>query len=118
MDKKFIENMKKDLLSRRATLLKSIAERNGDMKELVKTVSAGDDIDVASDVIDRTLLDSLSSQDSQRLQIIDNALERIRLGRYGVCIKCGKDIPQQRLRALPYALMCVSCAEKEERKIR
>ena len=109
--------MKKDLQSRRATLLESIAERSGDMKELVKTVSAGDDIDVASDVIDRTLLDSLSSQDSQRLQIIDNALERIRLGKYGVCVKCGKDIPQQRLKALPYALMCVSCASKEERKI-
>ncbi|MBP3709841.1 MAG: TraR/DksA family transcriptional regulator [Treponema sp.] len=118
MDKKFIESMKKDLLSRRKTILESLAEQSDDMKRLVKTVAAGDVIDIAADAVDRTLLDSLSSQDSARLQLIDNALDRIRQGRYGVCIKCGKDIPQQRLKALPYALMCVNCASEEERKRR
>ena len=65
-----------------------------------------------------TLLDSLGSQDAARLQLVDNALDRIRQGRYGKCVKCGKDIPQQRLKALPYALMCVNCASEEERKRR
>ena len=118
MDKKFIESMKKDLLARRETILASLAEQSDDMKKLVKTVAAGDVIDVASDAIDRTLLDSLGSQDAARLQLVDNALDRIRQGKYGKCIKCGKDIPQQRLKALPYALMCVNCASEEERKRR
>ena len=118
MDKKFLESMKKDLLTRRQTILASLAEQSDDMKKLVKTVAAGDVIDVASDAIDRTLLDSLGSQDAARLQLVDNALDHIRQGKYGKCVKCGKDIPQQRLKALPYALMCVSCASEEERKRR
>ncbi|MBQ9495840.1 MAG: TraR/DksA family transcriptional regulator [Treponema sp.] len=118
MDKKFIESVKKDLIGRRETILTSLAEQSDDMKRLIKTVAAGDVIDVASDAVDRTLLDSLSSQDAARLQLIDNALDRIRQGKYGVCVKCGKDIPQQRLKALPYALMCVNCASEEERKRR
>ncbi|ERF61730.1 TraR/DksA family transcriptional regulator [Treponema socranskii] len=118
MDKKFIESMKNDLLARRQTILASLAEQSDDMKKLVKTVAAGDVIDVASDAIDRTLLDSLGSQDAARLQLVDNALDRIRQGKYGKCVKCGKDIPQQRLKALPYALMCVTCASEEERKRR
>ena len=118
MDKKFIESMKNDLLARRQTILASLAEQSDDMKKLVKTVAAGDVIDVASDAIDRTLLDSLGSQDAARLQLVDNALDRIRQGKYGKCVKCGKDIPQQRLKALPYALRCVTCASEEERKRR
>ena len=118
MDAKFVENIKKDLTSQKDVILKSLAEQSSDMKKLAKTVDSGDVIDVASDAIDRTLLDSLGSQDASRLKLIESALDRIRQGRYGVCIKCGKDIPQQRLKALPYALMCVSCASEEERKRR
>lgn len=118
MDKKFIENMKKDLLEQRQVILKSLAEQSDDMKKLVKPVEQGDVVDVASDAIDRTLLDSLGSQDAARLKVIESALDRIKQNRYGICIKCGKDIPQQRLKALPYALMCVSCATEEERRRR
>ena len=85
---------------------------------LVKIVDSGDEADVASDAVDRTLLDSLSAQDAQRLRLIDNALDRIRQGKYGLCAKCGKEIPQARLEALPYALMCVACASAEERRRR
>lgn len=118
MDQKFIENVKKNLLAQRKTILESLAGQSDDMKKLVKSAEAGDVIDVASDAIDRTLLDSLGSQDAQRLQLIDSALDRIQLGKYGLCIKCGKEIPQQRLKALPYALMCVNCASAEERRNR
>ena len=92
--------------------------KNTDMKNLVKIVDSGDEADVASDAVDRTLLDSLSAQDAQRLRLIDNALDRIRQGKYGLCAKCGKEIPQARLEALPYALMCVACASAEERRRR
>jgi len=118
MDKKFVETMKKDLLAQRNVILESLAGQSDDMKKLVKSAEAGDVIDVASDAIDRTLLDSLGSQDAARLQLIDSALDRIQQGKYGLCMKCGKEIPQQRLKALPYALMCVTCAAAEERRHR
>ena len=42
---------------------------------------------------------------------IDNALQRIDLGSYGVCATCGEPIPDARLEVMPYAVKCVNCAE-------
>lgn len=118
MDEKFISDVKEKLLAQRATILASLAGQSADMKNLVKPVESGDEADVASDAVDRTILDSLGAQDSQLLRQIDGALERIRLNKYGICISCGKEIPHERLEALPYALMCITCASAEERKKR
>jgi DnaK suppressor protein len=45
----------------------------------------------------------------QRLQQIDVALGRIERGTYGVCERCGKPIPRERLEAMPQAISCVKC---------
>ena len=118
MDKTFLENMKAKLLEQKKTLLDSLADQSEDMKNLVKTVESGDEADVAADVIDRQLLTSIGTQDAIRLQQIENALDRINQDKYGRCIKCGKEIPEERLEVLPYALMCIQCASAEERKNR
>ena len=118
MDKAFLKKMKEYLLEQRKTLLASLADQGEDMRNLIKTVESGDEADVAADVIDRTLLNALGAQDANRLQQIDNALDRINKGTYGRCVKCGKEIPQERLEVLPYALMCVNCASAQERKNR
>lgn len=118
MDAEFIEKLKNTMLEQRATIFKSLEEQNEDMHDLVKTVESGDEVDVASDAIDRTLLTALGTQDANRLQQIENALDRIKQGRFGRCIKCGKEIPEARLEAIPYALMCVGCASEEERRNR
>ena len=115
MDKTFLENMKAKLLEQKKTLLDSLADQSEDMKNLVKTVESGDEADVAADVIDRQLLTSIGTQDAIRLQQIENALDRINQDKYGRCIKCGKEIPEERLEVLPYALMCIQCASAEER---
>ncbi len=118
LDKAFLKKMKEYLLEQRKTLLASLADQGEDMRNLVKTVESGDEADVAADVIDRTLLTALGTQDANRLQQIDSALDRINQGTYGRCVKCGKEIPQERLEVLPYALMCVTCASALERKNR
>jgi len=118
MDEKFIANIKEELLEQRKNILASLEGKNADMKNLVKPIESGDEADVASDVIDRNLLNSLGEQDLQRLKMIDSALERIRLGKYGVCLMCGKEIPKSRLEIIPYAFLCVNCASAEERKNR
>ena len=118
MDKTFLENMKAKLLEQKKTLLDSLADQSEDMKNLVKTVESGDEADVAADVIDRQLLTSIGTQDAIRLQQIENALDRINQDKYGRCIKCGKEIPAERLEVLPYALMCIQCASAEERRNR
>ncbi len=118
MDSKFVEETKEKLLAQKKTILEALENQNADMKSLVKPVESGDEADVASDAVDRTLLDSLGAQDAQRLRLIDSALDRIRLEKYGICVGCGKEIPEARLNALPYALMCITCASAEERRNR
>ncbi len=41
---------------------------------------------------------------------VDTALARIEEGGYGLCERCGESIPIARLDALPYTVLCVSCA--------
>ncbi len=118
LDKAFLKKMKEHLLEERKKLLASLADQSEDMRGLIKTVDSGDEADVAADVIDRTLLTALGTQDANRLQQIDNALDRINQGTYGRCVKCGKEIPEERLEVLPYALMCISCASAQERRNR
>jgi RNA polymerase-binding transcription factor DksA len=47
-------------------------------------------------------------------QSISDALKRVQRGTFGVCEACGDKIPPARLRALPFALRCRSCQEREE----
>jgi DnaK suppressor protein len=118
MEKEFIAEMKAKLIVQRNQILDSLATQNEDFKKLVETVEAGDVVDMAADVVDRTMLDSLGTQDANRLQLINNALGRIERGIYGHCLKCNKEIPHARLEALPYAFLCIECKNKEERKNR
>lgn len=113
MDKDFVEKMLASLLKERDTIRQSLDAGATDIKSLIKGTDSGDEVDVASDAVDRMLLDSLSAQDAQHLSQIDGAITRIHQGSYGICMRCGKEIPQARLKALPYALLCISCASKK-----
>nr|WP_303935528.1 TraR/DksA C4-type zinc finger protein [Treponema denticola] len=44
-------------------------------------------------------------------------MERVREGKYGRCITCKEQIPEDRLKALPYALKCIHCQAKSEKKM-
>ena len=59
---------------------------------------------------DLALLESFD----QTLRQIDLALSRARAGRYGRCSACGGEIPMARLRAVPFATLCVPCQSKSE----
>ena len=52
---------------------------------------------------------ALSAQASAAVEEIDIALAKIKEGTYGVCEQCHNAIPKERLRALPYAALCVQC---------
>jgi DnaK suppressor protein len=50
----------------------------------------------------------------QELRDVDAALQRLTLGTYGVCVRCGEPIDSQRLRAYPTATRCITCQRIEE----
>lgn len=51
---------------------------------------------------------------SSEIQDIDEALQRIGEGAYGLCDTCDKPIPKERLEAIPYARLCLLCKRLEE----
>jgi DnaK suppressor protein len=59
--------------------------------------------------IERELDLVLSAQAKTAVEEIDRALAKIDSGSYGVCEKCGKEIPRARLKVLPHAPLCVAC---------
>lgn len=118
MDTEFVERMKKSLIDLKTEIISNLMAGNADFKEIVEGLDPKDLADIASDDIDRKMIEALGTQDLKRLKLIESTLTRIQQGKYGLCMKCGKRIPQDRLEAIPYALMCVECKSAEERRNR
>ena len=118
IDHEFIDKMEKSLSDLKAEIVENLIVSNKDFKDIVEGMDPKDLADIASDDIDRKMIEAIGSQELKRLKLIDSALTRIKQGKYGLCIKCGKRIPQNRLQAIPYALMCIDCKSEEERRNR
>jgi RNA polymerase-binding transcription factor DksA len=112
------DDRRTELLAMRARLLGAahdIVEDDGDDGEL--SSAAGDQhlADHASEMFDREVDESLEENAEAIVDEIDAALRRIEDGTYGTCVRCGGPIPDERLAAVPYAVLCVTCRREEER---
>ena len=57
---------------------------------------------------------ALLQMKAETLDKVGTALNHLDEGRYGYCYECGEEIPERRLRALPFAVRCTSCEEVRE----
>ena len=114
----FIVKMEKSLSGMKREIISNLVASNEDFREIMEAMDPKDLADVASDDIDRKMIEAMGSQELRRLGMIDSAITRIRQGKYGLCMKCGKKIPHERLEAIPYALMCIECKTAEEKRNR
>ena len=117
-ERDFVTQIEKSLMELKREIISKLLVSNEDFKDIVDAMDPKDLADVASDDIDRKMIEAIGSQELKRLRLIDSALTRIRQGKYGLCIKCGKKIPRERLEAIPYALMCIDCKTSEEKRNR
>jgi DnaK suppressor protein len=62
----------------------------------------------------RTLDGNLSVRDRELAHSIEDALRRMRSDDYGICIDCGREIPFERLRQVPWTLRCADDEERRE----
>lgn len=118
MDKDFIQRMKERLYELKQEIMLNLKQENDELNEISGKNEPQDDADIANNDIDRKTLETLSSQDLKRLNLVESALARIENGHYGVCLYSGKPIPKERLEAIPYALYTVEAQEMLERKRR
>jgi RNA polymerase-binding protein DksA len=118
VDKEFIKKMEKSLNSLRSDIVDKLIAENQDFKQIVEGMDSKDLADIASDDIDRKMIETIGTKELNRLKLIESAVTRIKQGKYGLCMKCGKKIPPSRLEAIPYALLCIECKSEEERRNR
>jgi DnaK suppressor protein len=121
LDAKKLDFFKKILLRMKSQIqgdIKSMAKENdGDQTD--KGDVSGHAMhmaDVATDMYDREFNLSLASNDRELLQKIDSALDRIEKSTYGFCLKSGRRISEQRLKAVPYAEYCLEVQEEIDRR--
>ena len=80
-----------------------------------------DTYDLASEERDRGISFILTDREREKVQAIQEALDRVDAGTYGICESCESDISTGRLSALPFTRLCVNCqaeAEKEAKASR
>jgi len=115
----------------RKLLLKIKDQITGDIRGLSdENVGSGNDrggdvsghalhmADVATDMYDREFTLGLAANDRELLYNVNEALERIDEGSFGLCVTCKKAIPATRLKAIPHAQTCLKCQELLESKKR
>jgi len=96
-----------DTISQRAQM--PLAESVGELSSYDNHSS-----DLAAETFEREK--DLGLRDNAKIMLmkVNRALEKIENGTYGRCEKCGKSIEEERLEAIPYALLCINCQKEEE----
>ncbi len=118
MDQSFLIEMEERLQELKCGIIERLVQESSELAELCEKNEPMDSVDLASSDIERKTLEHLGHQELTRLQQIDSALGRIKAGRYGYCLKSGKLIPRERLRAIPYALYTVEAQAEIDRRRR
>ncbi|HMO36300.1 MAG TPA: TraR/DksA family transcriptional regulator [Gemmatales bacterium] len=112
-------------LEQQKHLLQSLASKLGkDLKELEKETrqilnqegdygsgqNMNDYLEVSNQAVEEFLAEHLKGNQEFTLSEVEAALDRIKQGTYGLCSECKAEIGIERMKALPYARRCISCA--------
>ena len=122
-NKKELVDFKKLILKRKDEILENIKHISEDTLKKSQKDASGDIsgytyhmADVATDTYDREFSLGLASNERNLLYELDDALKKIDEGTFGICEECKSLITKTRLKALPYARLCVKCQEKKEKR--
>lgn len=72
--------------------------------------------DQASAEVDQNFSMRIREREQKLLKKIDEALDRMKTGTYGICERCGEDIPYKRLKARPVTTLCIECKTIQEQE--
>ena len=107
MDSMSYEQLKAELEQRLADMQKRLHS----IKRDVTQEHSGDSAEQAQERENDEVVDAIGNETRQSLRAIQVALDKIAEGTYGECEKCGGNIGEGRLRAIPEAALCVDCAD-------
>ncbi|MGQ9494833.1 MAG: TraR/DksA family transcriptional regulator [Thermoanaerobaculaceae bacterium] len=108
------EAIKRDLEAKRQELLDGMARAKA-LGQVEGENGVPDIADRATSAFAREFSFSLTENEAKLIRLIDEALERIAKGKYGICVHCGNPIERARLAAVPWARHCLACQELQDR---
>lgn len=114
MDKKRLDYYKKKLQTWREELLRAIARTEQEGREADEDPTV-DLADKAANSYTKEFLFGQTHNDRALLQLVDDALRRIKEESFGQCVSCEQELQQKRLEAVPWTRYCINCQEKQER---
>jgi DnaK suppressor protein len=114
IDSKTLARFKKILLKEREEIVGEVKQIFESSKEMGQD-GIQDIGDEAANIYNKQVLLSLNENEQVRLKEVDEALDRIKNGSYGVCEECGGPISLKRLEVRPVAKYCVPCLTKLEK---
>ncbi|OUR98577.1 hypothetical protein A9Q84_03960 [Halobacteriovorax marinus] len=115
MGKVNLDHFKKILLKKRQEIL------NGGLLKSTEDLHISpddlpDEADLAQSVINQQVTFNMRQREITKLRSIEEALERVEEGTYGHCEDCDDPIATKRLENQPWATMCITHAEEQERE--
>lgn len=119
MDKSQLHNLEQQLSQEEQDIIRQLGEVatlnpsvKGDFEPVMPNYEGNDEDERISEATDFDRNLALEHQLETRLKDVRNARERIQQGTYGVCSRCHNDIPENRLKAMPTANLCIACAQQ------
>lgn len=109
--KKMLLDEKREILGR----LRIGREESSISEQRMSFENAQDNADRSVDELLKHVDVQVAGARAEVLDLIDDALARLDEGAYGICDECGCDIPEERLRVLPFVTRCVHCQEGADR---
>lgn len=113
MNQKELNAFRQILLQRKEDLLNEV-RKNREKSDHYQLNEVGDSADIASDSYEKEFLFELTDKEQKLLNSIELALRKIEDKNYGICEECGGKISDDRLKAVPFASLCVACQAKRE----
>ncbi len=111
MSKSETNKFKKALEAKHVELTPRVRQRDG-----IAIEKAPDALDEVQFSAERELMTRNLERESKMLREVREALSRIQLGRYGICLNCEEEIGLRRLKAVPWTPLCLACQEQDDRR--
>lgn len=109
------------ILRERRRLQEELQRLRGETERLAEALKVEVDVDSEEgdpDLIEREKNVALLAQLEGKISRVERALRQIDKGKYGVCERCGQEIPTERLEVRPDVAYCVSCQAEVEKLIK
>lgn len=97
--------------------LKEATQTEGS-RESIRIQQVADPVDMTSQAAERELAMQGLDRRAGLLRQLRSAIDRIEDGTYGLCLECEGEIAPKRLRAIPWAQLCIQCQEAADRSAR